>query len=340
MQTFNFHDSDFVTSGKTVTYNVTAHPSWPGWTYYEYQWSQVHGTNYHWEGSVTCGNPEPEVVTGTATFQTLSCKEGAKNWAETDAVPGGVWTFTDKNGVTYKTATGTAYSGGVPGGLAYGDINVSLDDTEDTEGGPTGYDVTPWSGTWTTVDPASLDCNVEPEVVTGTATFQTLSCTEGSRNWVVTDGVPGGVWIFIDSDENRYVTEAGESYFGGVPGDLMYGPIKVMLRDADATDNYSVTPWTDTWTTVDPESLDCTVVIPPTEPPVVTPPVVTPPIVTPPALTPPDKHVPPAPPADDVLASTGTDAEALNGTVLVAALLLLAGAAMVLTRRFRRSHSK
>ena len=91
-QTFNFHDSNFNTSGKTVTYQVTQHPNWPGWTYYEVQWTQVHGTNYHWEGSVICGtSPPPPCVqkpswsytfdgigSGTITVTAKDAKQGDK----------------------------------------------------------------------------------------------------------------------------------------------------------------------------------------------------------------------------------------------------------------------
>lgn len=91
-KTFNFHDSNFNTSGKTVTYKVTDHPDWPGWTYYEVQWTQVHGTNYHWEGSVICGtSPPPPCVqkvtwsytfdgvgSGTITASAKDAKQGAK----------------------------------------------------------------------------------------------------------------------------------------------------------------------------------------------------------------------------------------------------------------------
>ncbi|MGH7218505.1 MAG: hypothetical protein ACREGE_03645 [Candidatus Microsaccharimonas sp.] len=68
VRTFNFHDSNFITSGKTVTYKVTEHPNWPGWTYYEVQWTQVHGTNYHWEGSVVCGTPPPAECVQSPTW--------------------------------------------------------------------------------------------------------------------------------------------------------------------------------------------------------------------------------------------------------------------------------
>ncbi|ANC31378.1 hypothetical protein I598_1830 [Isoptericola dokdonensis DS-3] len=58
-RTFNFHsDTDY--SG-IVTFDVTTHRDWPGWTSYSYTWVQVAETNYHWEGKVTCGGTEVPV---------------------------------------------------------------------------------------------------------------------------------------------------------------------------------------------------------------------------------------------------------------------------------------
>lgn len=58
VRTFNFHNNSGTWSG-TVTFKVTEHPNWPGWDNYEYQWVQVAGTNYHWEGSVPTPDPDP-----------------------------------------------------------------------------------------------------------------------------------------------------------------------------------------------------------------------------------------------------------------------------------------
>lgn len=66
-QTFNFHNNSGTWSG-TMTFDVTDHPSWPGWTYFAIVWTQVGGTNYHWEGRVECGNaPDPQAtINGSA----------------------------------------------------------------------------------------------------------------------------------------------------------------------------------------------------------------------------------------------------------------------------------
>jgi hypothetical protein len=272
-----------------------------------------------------CNPPsEPEVVTGTGTFTTATC-EAPSNTAELDAVPGGIWVFTDKNGDTFTTEMGEGYSDGIPEGLAFGPITVELKQSPDSD--TDAYEVTPWSGVWSTVDPEGLECNTdEPEVVTGTAKFETLSCTEGSRNWVVAEPVPGAVWIFVDPTDagNRFVTEIGEGYSGALPEGLPYGTTEVSLRDGDDTDNYEVTPWDGTWKTVDPKSLDCeVVVIPPKETPTPTPPVTNPP--APPSSNPPGG-----------LAQTGADGSALLGTGLTAGLLMALGLALVMVRRHRR----
>jgi LPXTG-motif cell wall-anchored protein len=55
-RTFNFHSAtDYVGE---VTFDVTTHVNWPGWTSYSYEWVQVAETNYHWEGVVTCDGDE------------------------------------------------------------------------------------------------------------------------------------------------------------------------------------------------------------------------------------------------------------------------------------------
>ena len=95
VKTFNFHDSNFDTKGKTVVYDVRQHPDWPGWSWYEVQWTQVHGTNYHWQGSATCGTQStPKIAlasfavstqaTCTATSQSEFSIENA-TW-DSDAV--------------------------------------------------------------------------------------------------------------------------------------------------------------------------------------------------------------------------------------------------------------
>lgn len=56
VKTYNFRDDEGFELGVEHVFRIELE-------YFEYQWIQVHGTNYHWEGSVVCGNlPEvPEV---------------------------------------------------------------------------------------------------------------------------------------------------------------------------------------------------------------------------------------------------------------------------------------
>lgn len=70
VRTFNYHGPDNG-SGGAFSYEYADEYGMPAdWTYYEVQWVQVHTTNYHWEGSLVCGDepqkdkviPEPPVV--------------------------------------------------------------------------------------------------------------------------------------------------------------------------------------------------------------------------------------------------------------------------------------
>jgi hypothetical protein len=52
--TLNFHNNTGTWSGLT-NFSYTSHPQWPaGVTSYRVVWTQVGGTNYHWQGSVAC----------------------------------------------------------------------------------------------------------------------------------------------------------------------------------------------------------------------------------------------------------------------------------------------
>ncbi|MFZ1242937.1 MAG: hypothetical protein WAQ22_02210 [Candidatus Saccharimonas sp.] len=85
VQTFNFHNSTGTWSG-VKSFDVTTHPNWPGWTHFEYQWVQIGGTNYHWQGSVECGGgdtpipPEkPAVITMPVVDQRTTCELGVES---------------------------------------------------------------------------------------------------------------------------------------------------------------------------------------------------------------------------------------------------------------------
>lgn len=101
-----------------------------------------------------CYDKPAETVTGSLEFQTISCVEGSKNWAEGDGVPGGIFSFKDEEGTVVDLEIGEGYNGGIPEGLTFGEITVTLKDGDPNDK----YIVTPWSGDWTTVDPESLDC--------------------------------------------------------------------------------------------------------------------------------------------------------------------------------------
>lgn len=59
--TLNFHKGSGTWSG-TQVFDFTSHPNWPNWPNYKVEWVQVAGTNYHWEGTVTCGTPPPPCI--------------------------------------------------------------------------------------------------------------------------------------------------------------------------------------------------------------------------------------------------------------------------------------
>ncbi|WP_156163631.1 hypothetical protein [Demequina subtropica] len=76
--TLNFHHNGGTWSG-TKTFDFTAHSSWPDWGYYAVTWVQVGGTNYHWQGSITCGErvkpekPAPQVDRGQWEVSDYAC---------------------------------------------------------------------------------------------------------------------------------------------------------------------------------------------------------------------------------------------------------------------------
>lgn len=58
VRTFNYHPN---TSGPaSFSWKYLVEYGMPeSWTHYEVQWVQVNGTNYHWEGKLTCGESTP-----------------------------------------------------------------------------------------------------------------------------------------------------------------------------------------------------------------------------------------------------------------------------------------
>lgn len=90
--TLNFHNNEGTWSGTTV-FPFTTHPSWPaGVASYAITWVQVGGTNYHWQGTVSCATDgdastpdQPQLVTQINDFRTgtLSIRRGSTVPADT-----------------------------------------------------------------------------------------------------------------------------------------------------------------------------------------------------------------------------------------------------------------
>jgi hypothetical protein len=86
--TLNYHNNEGTWSG-TTGFTYSQHPNWPaGVTSYSVTWVQVGGTNYHWQGDVSCtlgsdGDPStldvPLAVTEVAGFRTgaVTVKRGS-----------------------------------------------------------------------------------------------------------------------------------------------------------------------------------------------------------------------------------------------------------------------
>jgi|GEM_PF-4167661 len=526
----------------SVSINAIDHNTWdgsvPGWFSDQHDRSYVlaYDTGQRKPSVSSCPDPTPDTPpepvvdhpTGTATFSAATC-EVPFNHILTDVVPGGIFVLTDTEGSTFTTTEGVAYeflsSTKLPGDLAFGAVTVELQDADDSDD----HEVAPWSGTWLTVDPASLQCNTEPDpeptvtpdpepepecvdanwsytfdgvasgtvtassrhahegdkvcnplavraitytydrptsgspswpqtkagyndvlvdtigtfayvapepnqcvqhdiaaqfvkkggfdaltvadklygpsnpfeppflhdtlsgkgpnptwsytsnqgcdtppepVVdhpTGTATFSAATC-EVPFNHILTDAVPGGIFVLTDTEGSTFTTTEGVAYeflsSTKLPGDLAFGAVTVELQDADDSDDHEVAPWSGTWLTVDPASLQCNTepdpeptVTPdpepePTDTPTVTPtpePTDTPsetpkpeptptdtPTVQPTPTTAPVPHPSPsssAKPTPPALASTGTNAW-LSG-VLAMLLIVVGGAGIGLARRMR-----
>ncbi|GCD90912.1 hypothetical protein [Nocardioides sp. LS1] len=84
----NFHNNTGFWGG-TTDFGYLTHPSWPaGVTSYRVVWTQVGGTNYHWQGSVECtivdGKPVGRTVISDFRTATVSVPRGSS--APTDNV--------------------------------------------------------------------------------------------------------------------------------------------------------------------------------------------------------------------------------------------------------------
>ena len=73
--TLNFHNNGGTWSG-TKTFTYSEHPNWPANIgQYKVVWTQVGGTNYHWEGEVVCGEI-PKDASATVSTTQPTCEQG------------------------------------------------------------------------------------------------------------------------------------------------------------------------------------------------------------------------------------------------------------------------
>ncbi|MCU1440329.1 MAG: hypothetical protein JWP85_1326 [Rhodoglobus sp.] len=101
-------------------------------------------------------------------------------------------------------------------------------------------------------DPA--ECTVDepdPEITSGVPTTETLTCLDGSRNWVTLPAVTGGAWVVTLGVQNTQYT----SYAGAPP--LGYGTYDLSLIDLDPNDLFAVTVGSWPWSAVDSSTLPC-----------------------------------------------------------------------------------
>ncbi|HEU5035587.1 MAG TPA: hypothetical protein VFT70_01185 [Nocardioides sp.] len=86
--TLNFHNNDGTWSGNHV-FDYLSHPRWPaGVTSFHVVWTQVGGTNYHWQGDVSCVLEDGVAKAATAVqgFRTGSLTVGRGSSVATDSV--------------------------------------------------------------------------------------------------------------------------------------------------------------------------------------------------------------------------------------------------------------
>ena len=261
------------------------------------------GNAYFATSAEGCNVPIPEKVTGTATFEVLSCTPGSKNQAVADVVPGGIWSISDTKGLTQDLAAiGAGYTGGLPDGLSYGaEYTLSLRDGDASDL----FDVTPWkSSSWTPIE--SVDCYTIDAAYLVVSTEAT--CTEPSK---VEFSIYNATW-----DEEADLTVGDHSRSATALANHRFHSQSLPEGTTTATAFYTIDA------ALGYQSTDVNApcyVAPPTPPKTDTPPTV--PVAN-------VQH--PLPP---VLASTGI--EALR-TVALALSLLLAGAVAAVINAIRR----
>ena len=129
--TLNFHNNTGTWSG-TQAFTYAQHPNWPGWDYYKVVWTQVGGTNYHWQGNVTCGEkPKPKEASAIATVSAPTCTEPSKVDFK---IQNATWDSDADLSVGTHTRTATADKGAkFPGGANKMTVNYTIKDKLPTQ---------------------------------------------------------------------------------------------------------------------------------------------------------------------------------------------------------------
>ncbi|GAA1132497.1 hypothetical protein [Nocardioides aquiterrae] len=163
--TLNFHHDTGTWSG-THVFDFTTHPQWPaGLTTYHVVWVQVGGTNYHWNGDVSCA-PAPEVDEDTPF-----------TWD---------WTYADPT----CTALTVAYPANIPDAQA-NDANIRFESNVGQFTLNSHHNTGTWSGTHV------FDYLSHPQWPAGVTSFHVVWTQVGGTNYhwqgdvscVVEDGV-------------------------------------------------------------------------------------------------------------------------------------------------------
>jgi len=104
--TLNFHNNTGTWSG-TQTFTYATHPNWPANIgQYKVVWTQVGGTNYHWQGEVTCGEL-PKDASAVVSTTTPTCETGSS--LVLGAIVNATWGIPVITGSNYSvTATASA----------------------------------------------------------------------------------------------------------------------------------------------------------------------------------------------------------------------------------------
>ncbi len=101
--TLNFHNNDGTWSG-TKLFRYADHPDWPAPNTWTVQWVQVGGTNYHWTGSVSCGEEKQIPIPAQPEKQDL-CGIGSDRVLDPAVSEGVIWSISP---VVEGAATATA----------------------------------------------------------------------------------------------------------------------------------------------------------------------------------------------------------------------------------------